>query len=389
MDYSRNVKLLGWHSFFIGFSLWAPIAILYFSRVSGSYTLGLSVFSVTMVSSAAFEVPTGVWSDFVGRRKTLIAGAAAYTLSAIFYAIGHLYGILIIGALLEGLARALYSGNNTALLYESLDKSDNKKSLEHFLGAIGSYEQWALAASALLGGIIASRSFGLVMWLSVLPQMICLSLAIATIEVPRDHISSNIYSHTKEAIRLFIKNRKLRLLSMASIIGFGIGEASFQFRSAFVATLWPLWAIGGAQLLSNIGAALSFQMADKLIKKFSAETLLLAGNVYSRMVYFIALLFPSIISPALMSTTSIFYGVGEVAKNSLFQKEFSSEQRATMGSLNSLAGSLFFGIFALLLGAVADKVGPTRAILGATAAQLSTTWIYWKINQKTVRPQEG
>ena len=57
----------------------------------------------------------------------------------------------------------------------------------------------------------------------------------------------------------------------------------------------------------------------------------------------------SVISPLLMSSTSLSYGVATVAENGLMQKEFTSHQRATMGSLNSLAGSLLFGAAAIVV----------------------------------------
>ncbi|HBO10654.1 TPA: hypothetical protein DD448_01765, partial [Candidatus Collierbacteria bacterium] len=60
--YRHNVRLLKIFNFLIGFSLFAPLAIIYFSRVSGSYTLGASIFGITMLASAIFEVPTGIWS---------------------------------------------------------------------------------------------------------------------------------------------------------------------------------------------------------------------------------------------------------------------------------------------------------------------------------------
>ncbi len=124
MNPSRNIKLLEWHEFFVSFVLWGPIAILYFSKISGSYALGLSVFSVVQLTAALFELPTGILSDFVGRRKTIILGALSYIIGFSLYAIGGSYLILLIGAIFEGLARSFYSGNNEALLYDSLEQTN-------------------------------------------------------------------------------------------------------------------------------------------------------------------------------------------------------------------------------------------------------------------------
>ena len=50
--YRRNIKLLSIFNFLIGFSLFTPLAILYFAKVSGSYILGTSVFGIIMISTA-------------------------------------------------------------------------------------------------------------------------------------------------------------------------------------------------------------------------------------------------------------------------------------------------------------------------------------------------
>ena len=269
------------------------------------------MFLVVMVGSAIFEVPTGMFSDYIGRKKTLILGSLFYALGTVTYALSNNYWWLVAGALMEGLGRSFYSGNNDAFLFESVEKSEDRRSLEHFLGKVGSMEQWALALSAVVGSLIAAWSFRVAIWLSVVPLLICLLLSIFTSDIEINRVSSNIFVHLKGAVKLFAKNQKLRWLSVGSILGFGMGEASFQFRSAFVSLLWPVWAIGFSQVLSNIGAAISFRLADKLIKKASSEAWLFWGNLYSRVANLVALVFPGVLSPALMASTSVFYGVGE------------------------------------------------------------------------------
>jgi len=69
MQLKKNIKLLGWFNFFTDFVFFAPVAIIYFQKVTGSFALGMSIFSVAYVSSAIFEVPTGVVSDLLGRKK--------------------------------------------------------------------------------------------------------------------------------------------------------------------------------------------------------------------------------------------------------------------------------------------------------------------------------
>lgn len=67
--------------------------------------------------------------------------------------------------------------------------------------------QWALAGSSLIGGILASISFPLVMWLSVIPAIVGLFIALKITE-PKVHYqkTTNIYAHLKEALTLFWQN---------------------------------------------------------------------------------------------------------------------------------------------------------------------------------------
>ena len=63
------------------------------------------------------------------------------------------------------------------------------------------------------------------------------------------------------------------------------------------------------------------------------------------------------------------------------QKEFTNQQRATMGSLNSLAGNIFFAIFAIILGYFADLTNPRVALIVVNLIQFFTVWIFWKLHQ--------
>ncbi len=380
MSFQRNIKLLTWFNFFTDFKLYSPVAILYFAQVTGSFALGMSIFSIAYISAAIFEIPTGVYSDLIGRRKTVILGAVCAVLFSIFYAIGQSFWFLAIGALFEGLSRSFYSGNNDALLYDSLTESKKGDNYPSVLGKIRSMFAIALAISAVLGGFIANSSFAAVMWLSVISQLICLSISLFLKE-PEIHSlkSGNIYLHLKEAFSNFVQNRKIRLISISSGIVFGIGESVWQFQAAFYQMLWPIWAIGIAKTLSNLGAFISFRISGKLIEKFSAVKILLASNIYSRISNIFAVVFPSFASPLLMSSNSLWYGVAQVSKSSLLQKEFTNKQRATMGSLDSLLENIFFGIVAVSLGLLADKLTPTKALLISQVLLLPTIWLYWKL----------
>ncbi len=380
----RNVKLLTWFNFFTDFRPYAPVAVIYFSKISGSYALGLAVFSIEMLSSSVCELPTGVISDMVGRKKTIVLGAGMAVLSLVCYAIGINFLVLALGGIFAGIARSFYSGNNQALLHDSLKENNQEESYAEHAGKTTSMFQFAAAGAALLGGVIAYFSFPTVMWLSVVPQILCLMISLRMTE-PKIHDQddeTNIYSHIKEAMIKFKENAKLRSLSVASILDYGIGETIYQFSTAFVALLWPVWAIGITRMLSGLFAAIGMRVSGKVTKKLGFLKSLVGANIYSRAAGLLAAIFPTVVSPILIASTSFPYGIGQIAKDTLFQKEFTDKQRATMGSLNSLGGSLFFAVFAYVFGNLADKLAPNEALVIAELLLFSVTIIYWRLFAK-------
>lgn len=378
MSVADNIRLLALFNFFSEFRLYAPIAILYFSEVSGSYALGMSIYSVSRLAQAIFEVPTGMFSDLIGRKKTLVLGAMAALCSLMFYAIGGSYLVLIIGGIFEGLTWALYSGNNNALLYDTLAETGQLDRYQEYLGKVSSAFQLALGIASIVGSLIAAFSFQLVMWVSVIPMVLAFLVTLRMVE-PKVHAyeSTSPYAHLFTAIRQFIRNPRLRVLSIATILKFAFGESSWLFRSTFIEKLWPIWAIGIAQMIGNLCASASYYFAGRLIRRFSEFRLLVYGMSIVEATNLFGLLVPTIFSPALMAANSIFYGVNQVAVNGLQQREFTNEQRATMGSLISLAESLVFAIFSFSLGALADRIGVIDALVVVTLLNMIPMLLYW------------
>ncbi|MEK7543414.1 MAG: MFS transporter [Patescibacteria group bacterium] len=380
MPIARNIRLLSWHNFCTDFIFFAPVAILYFARVTGSFALGMSIFSLAYVSSAIFEIPTGIVSDMVGRKKTTILGAACSVLCVVLYAIGGSYWWLAAGALLQGLSRAFYSGNNDALLHDTLREIGKENEYHTYLGRTSSMFQIALALAAATGGFMAAWSYTLVMWASVIPQVGALVIACFIVEPSRTsgrHVSLVVL--LREALGQFKKNYRLRLLTVASALRFGLGESGYFLRSAFFSTLWPLWAIGVVSALANVGAAMGFYYSGRLIDKIKPLRVLNIEIISNRIVNLTALLFPTVVSPILMNSTSVVFGAGTVAMNSLLQKEFAQKERATMSSLNAFAGGIVFGITSITLGVLADRFDARTALIITNLALLIPLLFYRKI----------
>jgi predicted MFS family arabinose efflux permease len=175
----------------------------------------------------------------------------------------------------------------------------------------------------------------------------------------------------------------LLVLIIGQAISYGANEAKFQFQPAFFNTLWPTRAIG---LYRAIGHALSFSgfwFAGRMIDRFKEFPILIFREIYWLISQTIGLILSNVITPILFLSGSICFGPGVVARDHLLQKEFTDEQRATMGSVASLAGSIVFSVIAFCIGIISDHFGLAAGVgFGIALCATSLPFYTWLFQNK-------
>ncbi|HYN94718.1 MAG TPA: MFS transporter [Pilimelia sp.] len=376
---NRNVRLLSWFNFVGDFRMYGPIMVIYFAHVTGSYTAAASLLAVKMLSSAAFEVPTGVLSDRLGRRSTMIAGAVVMVAAHLGYAGASGYGLLLAAVVLEGLATSLWSGNNESLLYDTLLEAGREEEFPRHSGRVNSMFQIALALSAAIGGVVAGAwSLRVVVVLSVVPQVLCVLVALR-IREPRAHgpRESTVLVHLGSALRGIRRNPVLRRMTLVSALRYS-SESAAQLSPVFVAGLWPLWALGLWRTFGHGVAFVGFRVSGWVIGRVGAAPTLLFGELFDNVANVVALVKPTVFSPVLLGSPA--YGMSTIAQQTLLQREFTDRERATMGSLASLLGSVLYALVALGAGLVADRWGIVAALLAIQAVVLIALPLAWSVH---------
>ncbi|MBK9125382.1 MAG: MFS transporter [Chloroflexi bacterium] len=373
----RGIRLIMAFNFLEDFLPYSVFAVLIFADIAGSFTAAAAAFSVTMLASVVFEVPTGVLSDRVGRKATVVLGALFSTAGIVCYALAQDATLIFIGSVIGGISTAFYSGNNDALLYDLLVDHGKEHQFRDYLGRTSSMFQAAGAVSAVIGGVlVAATDYRTILWVTVIPQALSVIVALM-LPVTRPHEKSETpYAHLRESIGLIAANPRLRALTTAQVIRFSFGEAGYQLRAAFVETLWPLWAIGAARAFSNVIAALSFYFAGPLIRFFGERRILLGGVGFANISEIVWVSLSNVLSPALMALNSALFGVITVSSGTLMQREFSPRHRATMGSVASLLGSFGFAVVSVVFGVITDLIGPDRALMLMLAGALTSVFWY-------------
>lgn len=378
-----NIKLLGLFNFFGDFRLFGPILIIYFADVSGSYALGGTLLAMRMISQAIFEIPAGILSDRLPRTRVTLFGATSTVAAVLAYAVAPGFGILLVGVVLEGLGRSLYSGNNDALLWDSLGEHERESEYHHHSGRLNACFQMALAISAVLGGVAAIWSLRWAVALSVIPQVACVVVALFLREPRVHHDIEPVHPlrHVAVAFTNIVRQKDLRRLTVAKAVAFGAGESGHQFQPAFVVGLWPTWALGVGRAAGHVSAFVGFWWAGRVIDRFGSTKTLFGSSLFMGLIGLVAFGKPTVISPALIPLTGVTFGTFTTAESVLLQQRFTDRERSTMGSLGQFLGSLLYGIMAITTGFIADVHSLQAALLFGHVVGLTTIPTYWWLHE--------
>lgn len=373
-----NARALNAFSFWFCLRFYAAVTVIYFAHVTHSYLLAVSLLVTAQVAQAVLEVPTGILSDRLGRVWCLRLGALMGLLSVMCYAVGGSYGWLAIGAVLEGVWQAMFSGNNEALLYESAKEDGRLSEFHRYLGGMNVAMEVSGFIAMIAGGLLAAVSFQWALWLTAAAQVPALLLGFWLVE-PRKHVvqAPNVWLHFKEAVGYMRRNPTLRRLSISQIMSGGF--STFALWPVFYRLTLPVWAVGMMMSVNYLESAIGFRISGWFMKRFRAINIIITSDIYSRLLVIPALLFPSAASPALMALGGATYGPATVATGDLIHKEFTDHQRATMASINSLLANCLYAGFGLLVGSVADRWGVGTAILMGQLCMMPTIWLSWRI----------
>lgn len=383
MSVQRDLRLFNLFNFLINLNFFSAILVLYFAHVTSSFAQAGIVLAVIPLSTAIMEVPTGIYSDVIGRKNAIVLGTIFALISVVFYGFGLNLWILCIGAFFHGGARAFFNGNNDAYLHNLLGLENLESDYHHHRGKLETSFMVGTSIGALLSGLIASYSYSLTVWLSFIPQFMALIVVLMMTQVPKvEQKSFTIWSHLKEAFYEVKNNYNLRLLSLSTIFGDSFGRTASDFQSAVFSVFWPLWAVGFAKALIEWIAIPGTYFSGKIIDKLGPFKVMLISNLYASFSNLIAVLIPTKLSPAIISTSAVLWGPGEVANVTLLQKEFTERQRATIASLNSFIGSIIYAVFAYFIGTIADHFGAVRAMLIIEIFILPSLFLNWKLFQK-------
>ena len=346
---ARNVVLYPWHHFFHNLVFWQATWFLYF-QTTLSASEAILLYVAYELSVTALEVPSGYMSDRLGRRVTLIFSASAYAVGLVLLGWGGALGVLLVGQVLLGAARAFVSGTDTALLYQSLVADGRAGEMEAQSLRAWRFGFIALGLSAVTGGAMALVLDSLPFYASAIALCAALVCAWRFTEPPQEgEMVASELARMRDLLHRF-RNPVLVWLFVLGVVMYAYSHIPFVFGQPFIAQALvgtgfsdeaPLVSgvitalmMGLSVLVSLIAPALRGRLGlfALLLAAFAIQIGLAAALAISGSVFAISLLLLRMV-PDSLSTPFI---------QAHLQPLLGDETRATFLSIKSFMGRLFF-----------------------------------------------
>lgn len=300
-----------------------------------------------MAGVFVLEVPTGVFSDLIGRKKSYIIACFCFSLSMFVYYLSGTFWMFVIAELIAALAHSFFSGSLEAWLVDSLKYYGHKGELNNVFKREQQFGQIGVVAGAFVGGYVGMTNLALP-WLYSSIGMALFGI-FCCFAIKEEYALKHTRACGLNAVREIIAESVkygVRKRSVLYIICFG---AIFAFVCQALNMQWQImfkgyglntdklgWIFVGISVFIFIGNQLSSWFLK--VCRNEKEAILL-----SQLITGIGILLASYFSILdLILTSFLVHEIGRGSFRPLIKtyinKRIPSEQRSTIISFNSMAG---------------------------------------------------
>ncbi len=347
-----------------------PILVVFFLAHELSKTEIGSLLALGTLIGLVLEVPSGAFADRIGHARAITLAFFLKSISMLFYIFGNSFSMFFLATAIYWAGRALWSGTNSAFLFEKLDAAGSKEEYEHVSGIATfltrSVNAVFLVCVPFLYAYHEDLAFLFSGTLFLLAALLAstISSPVARVRVAEKEGFSGLIGCVGRSLS-FIKNNK-RYVHIALFFAFwrGIHGAIDEFRqllyqSVGITTELFGFLYGIDKMIFGLGAYCSgrirrFKDRKGFLNFFGASTVL-------------SLLGPWIISSPIsvifFPIRNLFEGIGLPLFESQLHHEIPSEDRATLISIVSVAKSIVTAAFTFALGVVFDLVSVSEGFL--------------------------
>lgn len=359
VKYKSNIWKFHIINFLGSFELISAVFVLFLLANNLSMTQVMILQAYFTLMTLLLEVPSGVAADFFGLKNTLIISWILSALGFFIYGMSYSLWSFVIAETIIALSWAMFSGTDSTLIYDSLKQIGEEKRHKKAMGMTSFVGHISVGLSSLLGGYLASLfGFRFLFFMASLIMGISTFL-LFTLKEPRHYEKmkqSNYFKHLKEGLDFSFRKKKIRdLMIFNAILGGTTYILFFLLQPYLKNNGFSLTFVGmgifGYFFFNSIGYLLSDRLTK--LEQNDDRTLKICG-MFIAILFLILGIFNVYIGLIAISIMMFFSALRDVLVDYKINKETQSTHRATILSIKNMGRSLFYSIFAPIIGYLSD-----------------------------------
>jgi MFS family permease len=380
-----NVTKLSAAYFLSTLYFYIPVYALYLQSRGLSFVQINSLWGVIVGTMFLTEVPTGIFADRLGRKRSINIALGLQFLGEIIFIFAKGYWPFALAAVTGGLGFAFSSGAVEALVYDSLQQTNQESDMSRAMGLLSAAQRAANLLAFAVGGILVinltQERFVLAIMLTAL--MVAAGWLVSlTLEEPRARKPGRAGGRSATLLadglrRLFV-DRRFRRLALLAVLTVPFSNYLLNlYQPRFVELgVPPFWLGAGLAVASGLSMAVAryaYVIAEHLGTRLS---LLLVSGLPGILYLLFAL---STVPSIAVAVFCLLYGSMSL-KDPVFSahlnRHIESANRATVLSLISMFSGIYVALVGLLIGLIADvSLAYAFGFMGAVV--LAGTAMFW------------
>jgi MFS family permease len=372
------------------------------STISAVYVLfllskGLNLLEVNLVNLAfmignfIFEIPTGAYADYFGRKKSVILSNIFLAIGFGVYFLANSFVVFIIAEIIVALAFTFESGALDAWLVDALEQKSYIGKVDYVFSHANIISQIAGLLGGLVGAYIGTRSLQLPMGVAALVSLVTVFVTIFMMHenfVPKTILKLSdgirqVSSTAKEGLLYGIRHHVIFWFTIAVLL------LNFAFQPLNMYWSPRMYSLAGHQVIilgwAWVGISLFMIFGGIIVRKLLDHH----PDYFTMFVYTMLILGLPIFLAALSQTFYIVltafltYEIGRgmfsPLQKSYLNKHIQSATRATVLSFNSMMGKLGAALGLVIMGIIAQQHSIQLSWIIAAIMMLAMIGIFVKV----------
>ena len=371
--FKKNIWKMYLFTFFVSLHFIGGVLVPFFTdwgKISFAQVMLLQ--SWFMLWVFLLEIPTGTIADYLGRKHCLALGCLVNIVGVVVYTSSPSFLLFLIGEFLWALSGALFSGADSAFVYDSLKRNNRQKFSKNIFGKIEISRLTGFMVGAPIGSIVAA-SFGLnmPMLLMSIPLTIAFAIALTLKEPQIKQAKTKYFAVLKEGVRFFYNHKILKILAIDLIAIGAIGYFVIWLYQPMLKQAGLNIAFFGIVHAVFVASEIMFIKSNHAMEKIlgSKKRIITISFVVAGAMLILGGLTASL--PLILLVIFVSGGIS-LSKAPVFEnylnKYIPSEKRATVLSTVFMFKKLALVIISPLVGILADwSLNSTLIIIGIIA----------------------